>query len=33
METELLAPHEGNIAPYKIVSSEFKARQKEWSKG
>jgi len=33
VETELLALHEGNIAPYKILPSEFKAWQKVWSKG
>lgn len=33
VETELLALHEGNIAPYKVLPSEFTAWRKVWSKG
>ena len=33
VEAELLALHEGNIAPYRVVPSEFKAWQRIWSKG
>lgn len=33
VETELLALHEGNIAPYKVLPTEFAAWRKAWARG